>query len=289
MRLAVLSHCSIDTITVGGSTYEQAGGPACYCAITARRLGVGAELHSRFGPDFPAQYLREEGIECRGCESGSPTTRFAISVSGPDRTLRIEHECEPVAYGGSDADAHLVSPIYRELDPGVLAAVRRDSEFVMVDPQGFLREAGPDGTISLRGADLDLSGVGAIKVSPDEAACLAGGSGDAGAAALQRRGAGHVLLTDGTDVTMYEGGRAYSVSLPNRRIRDTTGVGDIFCSAFCSTMLRERDPLWALCFAGGAAQAALDSGDVGLQKVPRRGAVQTNASYFYNLVGFRDV
>ena len=47
---------------------------------------------------------------------------------------------------------------------------------------------------------------------------------------------------------------------------DTTGVGDIFCATFCCTMLREKDFLWALSFAGGAAQAALETKNFGLDK-----------------------
>jgi sugar/nucleoside kinase (ribokinase family) len=81
----------------------------------------------------------------------------------------------------------------------------------------------------------------------------------------------------------------YSITLPNKKIYDTTGVGDIFCSAFCCTMLKEKDFVWALCFAGGAAQAALESKDVGLLKIPKKGAVENNASYFYNLMKFRSI
>jgi sugar/nucleoside kinase (ribokinase family) len=83
--------------------------------------------------------------------------------------------------------------------------------------------------------------------------------------------------------------KIYSITLPNKRVYDTTGVGDIFCAAFTCTMLKEKDFLWALCFAGGAAQAALESNNVGLQKIPKKGTIQTNASYFYNLVKFRDL
>jgi len=54
-------------------------------------------------------------------------------------------------------------------------------------------------------------------------------------------------------------------------------------------MLKEKDFLWALSFAGGAAQAALDSKNMGLQKIPQKGVVQNNASYFYNLMKFRDL
>ena len=54
-------------------------------------------------------------------------------------------------------------------------------------------------------------------------------------------------------------------------------------------MLKENDFFWALCFAGGAAQAALETREMGLKKVPQKGAVETNAAYFYNLVKFKQV
>ncbi len=54
-------------------------------------------------------------------------------------------------------------------------------------------------------------------------------------------------------------------------------------------MLREKDFFWALCFAGGAAQAALQSKEVGLEKIPSKGAVETNAAYFYNQVKYQQV
>ena len=54
-------------------------------------------------------------------------------------------------------------------------------------------------------------------------------------------------------------------------------------------MIKERDFLWALCFAGGAAQAALETKEVGLNKIPKKGAIETNATYFYNTVKFRQI
>ena len=35
MKLAVFAHCAVDTITLNGTNYEQIGGSACYCGITA--------------------------------------------------------------------------------------------------------------------------------------------------------------------------------------------------------------------------------------------------------------
>ncbi len=47
--------------------------------------------------------------------------------------------------------------------------------------------------------------------------------------------------------------------------------------------------MWAICFAVGAAQAALETKATGLSKVPMSGAIQQNAAYLYNLVKFSQV
>ena len=72
-------------------------------------------------------------------------------------------------------------------------------------------------------------------------------------------------------------------------LTDTTGVGDIFCSTFVCTMLKEKDFLWALSFSGGAAQSALESKAFGLEKVPEKNALESNGSYFYNIVDFKQI
>ena len=290
MRIAVLSHCAIDTITVAGNRYEQIGGAACYCGITAREFKFDVDLFTKFGPDFPKQYLTEHKINFPDSESDKKTTRFAISVNGPDRTLKLENQCTPISYPGSDSDCHLVSPIYHEISWAVFQRIKNDSNFLFVDPQGFLRQKDAQNNIFLQNTDLDLSGVDAIKINPDEARQLVSGTNnDEIMLSLQKNGVKYVLLTDKSDVSLLVKDKVYSITLPNKKIYDTTGIGDIFSSAFCCTMLKERDFLWALCFAGGAAQAALESQNVGLQKIPKKGTVQTNASYFYNLVKFRDL
>ena len=289
MKLAVFSHCAIDTITIDEHNYEQIGGPACYCGITARQFKFDVDLFTKFGPDFPKQYLSENKINFANSESEKNTTKFIISVNGSDRTLKLENECEPIDYSSVDADGHIVSPIYNEISDNTYRKIKTDSNFLFVDPQGFLRQKDSQNNIVLKNTNLDLSNVNAIKVNPEEAQQIVNGTNDEMMLALQKKGVEYVLLTNKTDVSLLVKDKIYSITLPNKQIHDTTGIGDIFCSAFCCTMLKEKDFLWALCFAGGAAQAALESKNVGLQKIPKKGAVQTNASYFYNLVKFRDL
>ena len=289
MKLAVFSHCAIDTITIDEHNYEQIGGPACYCGITARQFKFDVDLFTKFGPDFPKQYLSENKINFANSESEKNTTKFTISVNGSDRTLKLENECEPIDYSSVDADGHIVSPIYNEISDDTYRKIKSDSNFLFVDPQGFLRQKDSQNNIVLKNINLDLSNVNAIKVNPEEAQQIVNGTNDEMMLALQKKGVEYVLLTNKTDVSLLVKDKIYSITLPNTQIHDTTGVGDIFSSTFCCTMLKEKDFLWALCFAGGAAQAALDSKNIGLQKIPKKGAVQTNASYFYNLVKFRDL
>jgi sugar/nucleoside kinase (ribokinase family) len=289
VKLAVFSHCAIDSITLEGSTYPQIGGAACYCGITARELKFDVDLFTKFGKDFPQQYLTDNKIRFENAESKKNTTRFAINITGADRTLKLENECEPIEYDRTDADGCLVSPIYHEIADDVFVKIKKDSNFMLVDPQGFLRSVDAESNVLLEHTDLDLSGVDAIKVNPEEAKCLVDGTTDEMMLALQKKGAEHVLFTNKIDVSLLVKDKIYSIKLPNKTVHDTTGIGDVFCATFCCTMLKEKDFLWALCFAGGSAQAALDSTNVGLLKIPKRSQIETNASYFYNLVKYRQL
>ena len=289
MKLAIFAHCAMDTVIINENRYEQIGGPACYASITAKQFKFDIDVHTKFGPDFPRQYLDEHKINLVNSESQKNTSKFTISITGSDRTLKLENQCQEINYMQNDADGHIISPIYHEISDEVFKKIKKDSNFLLVDPQGFLRQKDSQNNIFLKETDLDLSNVNALKVNLDESKKLVNGTPDEMMLALQKKGIEYVLLTDKTNVSLLVKDKIYSITLPNQQIYDTTGIGDIFCSTFTCTMLKEKDFLWALCFAGGAAQAALESKKVGLQKIPKKGTIQTNASYFYNLLKFRDL
>jgi sugar/nucleoside kinase (ribokinase family) len=289
MKLALFSHCAIDTITIDGKTHEQIGGAACYGGLTARQLKFDVDLYTKFGKDFPLQYLTQNKIHFENALSEKLTTRFSISITGSDRTLKLLHECDPIEYSTLNVDGSLVTPIFHEISNNIFDKIKKDSSFTMVDPQGFLRRVDSEKNIILENTELDLSNVDAIKVNPEESERIVTGSHDEMMIALQKKGVSHVLFTNKTEVSLLVKDKIYSITLPNKEVYDTTGIGDIFCATFCCTMLKEKDFLWALCFAGGSAQAALDSKQVGLLKIPQKSAIETNASYFYNLVKYRTV
>jgi len=290
MKIALFSHCAIDTITIGDSNYEQIGGPACYGGITAKQFKFDVELVTKFGSDFPhKQYLTDKKINFENASSEQKTTKFSINITGADRTLMLENQCEPIEYTKISADGFLVSPIFNEISTDTFEKIKRDTKFLFLDPQGFLRRIDSEKKVFLENTDVDLSNVDTIKVNPEEAQHLVGSSDNEALGLLQKKGVEHVIFTNKTEVSMLVKDRIYSITLPNKKIYDTTGIGDIFCATFCCTMLKENDFLWAFCFAGGAAQAALESKNVGLLKIPKKGTIETNASYFYNLMKYRSI
>ncbi len=119
-KLAIYSHCALDTISIQGNSYEQIGGAASYCGIMAREFKFDVDLFTKYGPDFPKQYLVENKINLINPDSSKNTTKFSISITGSDRTLKIVNECEPIEYSDTDADAHIVSPIFHEISQDVL-------------------------------------------------------------------------------------------------------------------------------------------------------------------------
>ncbi len=288
MKLAIFSHCTIDEISRNNSIVETAGGPACYCGITAKSMKFDTELHTKVGPDFTfTPTLASKGIFLsKNSISSNPTTRFLLKISGTERELYVKTMCDPIEFRNSDADGVLVSPVFNEVSEETLEQIKEDSSFTLLDPQGYLRRTSNDKKVYLEKTQLDLSKISAIKTDPDEAFCLTGLQDKESMIALQKKGVKHVLYTNKQDITMLTNDRIYHLQIPRMTIADTTGVGDIFCATFACAFLKESDSLWAFCFAVGAAQAALESRATGLAKVPYGGDIERNAAYLYNLVKF---
>ena len=289
MRLAVFSHCAIDTIQIGNISNEQIGGPACYCSITAKNLKVDTTLYTKFGNDFSKDLLISKNIDFENSLSTQPTTRFKIKINGSERTLFLQNACESIAYSQINADCIIISPVYHEISNDVYKKIKNDSNFILLDPQGFLRQIDSDKKIILEKTEIDLSKISAIKVNQDELFCLTNEIGIDAMKKLQKRGIENVIFINKREISLLFKDKLYSITLPNLKLFDTTGIGDIFCSTFCCTMLKEKDFFWALCFAGGASQAAIESKKFGLDKIPAKSAIETNAAYFYNQVKFKQV
>ncbi|MEE9565477.1 MAG: PfkB family carbohydrate kinase, partial [Nitrosopumilaceae archaeon] len=270
-------------------SYEQIGGAACYCGITAKKLKFDVELHTKFGSDFPTKFLTDKKLIFKNALADKPTTRFTIKILNSDRKLILNNTCDAIEYSDANADGIIVSPVFQELSTETFEKLKKDSKIIFLDPQGFLRRIDSENNIHLEKTDINLSNVSSVKVNPDEIFNLTGLTGIDAMKNLQKKGVENVIVPNKQDISLLVKDRIYSIKLPNLKLYDTTGIGDIFSSSFCCTLLKEKDFFWALCFAGGAAQAALESRELGLKKVPEKGAIETNAAYFYNQIKFKQV
>ena len=290
MKLDIFSHCTIDTIQINDSKYVVPGGPACYCSLTARILKFDVRLHTKFGSDFPlVNYLTEQKIEFEDALSTKPTTQFILNLVNSERTLFLQNKCESISSITLDIDSVIISPLFDEIPLELFEKIKKNANFVLLDPQGFLRRINSQNKIYLEQTNLNVSGISAIKVNSDELRSLTNSSNIDGIKILQKKGIDNVILTDKQNISLLSKNRIYSITLPDIELNDTTGIGDIFSATFCCTMLKEKDVLWALSFAGGAAQAALESGQIGLEKIPSKGAIESNAYYFYNTIKFKEI
>jgi len=280
----------MDTIVYENEQYEAPGGPASYCSISARKQKHDVNLYTKFGSNYPLEeFFNENKIITHNALSSKDTTKFRIELNDSDRKLFVENMCDKIDFIDNDDDGTIISPVFDEISLETYSQIKNSDNFTFLDPQGFLREKNSNNEVSLRNTTLDLTNVNAIKMNPDELFALTGLTGHDGIKQLQKLGIEYVIYTNKKEISLLVKDKLYTIFLPKMTLTDTTGIGDIFCSTFTCTMLKEKDFLWALSFAGGAAQSALESKAFGLEKVPEKNALESNGSYFYNIVEFKQI
>ena len=300
MRIAIVSHIVLDKIkTTDGTVTESMGGPPCYCGIISRKFGFDVSLVTKAGNDLPKHLrsmLQQNDITlAQGQLVDAPTTKFQILTQGYSRELLLIDKCNPLTVEDIQdikVDCWLASPVIDELPQEVLAEIIRNrgkKNFVMLDPQGYLRLVDNKGSVTLKESlELDLSGINSIKVDPEEMSALTGGKqGLDGMQSLRSRGIELVIYTEHRTFHLLHKKTHYWLSVDNIDTGDSTGVGDILCASFSCAYLKEKDPIWAICFGAGAVKAALETREVGLSKIPSLPSIEENASYFYNEIGFQ--
>lgn len=282
-----------------GRVTESVGGPACYSGITSRRFGFDVSLVTRVGNDLPIEsfnLLQNNDIILNdNMRVDAPTTKFQIESQGDSRQLLLGDKCQPISVEDihdMKVDCWLASPVIDELPLDVLTAIKQNKgkrNFVMLDPQGYLRVVDHKGHVTLKNRlELDLSGINAIKVDNQEMAALTGSlQGLSGMEALQLNGIEFVIYTEQRAIHLLHKKMHYWLSMHDIDTVDSTGVGDILCGSFSCAYLKEKDPVWAISFGAGAVKAALETRQVGLAKIPSMSKIEQTASYFYNAIGFQ--
>lgn len=293
MKILVAGFITIDTIQLPTRQITSIGGPPCYAGLICSRFGFDTGVLTKVGNDFPdeqAVWLSRNGLtigsECRS--ASKPTTRFEIERAGDARQLTLVSRCEDIMAAqlkDTRYDAALVSPIAGEVSPGLLAEISARSDFTFLDPQGFVRKFDGAGRVTvseLRDKSILLK-VDALKMDREEAHSLTG-KAEPTAALRKLAGLGvrKALVTSGSGVcNILDGGRVYSVSVPQVQVLDSTGAGDIMAGSIISVYLKTRDFLWSACF--GIAASSLSLHLIALAKVDLPMSVDEQAKRLYSL------
>jgi sugar/nucleoside kinase (ribokinase family) len=302
LRITIVSHIVLDKIkSADGKVTESIGGPSCYCGITSRRFGFDVSVATKLGRDFPNELFellqKQKIILGERAIVDAPTTRFDIFPSGDSRQLFLNVKCNSLTVDDirdMSPDCWLVSPVIDELPLDVLDEIKRNKgkkNFIMLDPQGYLRKVDDKGNVTLRDRlELNPSGINAIKVDSQEMAALTGGlKGLDGMQSLQSQGIEYVIFTEPGLFHLLHKNSHYWISMGYIDTLDSTGTGDILCASFSCAYIKEKDPIWAICFGAGAVRAALETRRVGLAKIPSMSSIEQSASYFYNTLEFQNL
>lgn len=263
--LVTVGHIVLDYIEHGGTVKgPQLGGPCIYASLAARALGAHVALSSKVGPDFPKKHiswLRARDISAANIRvAGLATTRFRIRYQNGRRTIRVTSTCD--SFEKKDfsnlppSSAIHLGPVLHEIPVSLASDLTRRNSVVALDPQGYVRELGANGSVRIRNwkqAKL-LSMIDVLKVSDSELHAIR--SNTKSERSLNKLGSGIVLLTRGDRGTIIwsKDHGAFNVPALRTRIRDPTGAGDALLGAFLVTWVRTSDLLWSA--SVGAAVAS---------------------------------
>jgi sugar/nucleoside kinase (ribokinase family) len=300
MKVAILSNLVVDKIVSRDMKSSQSlGGPAAYCGITASKFGFDTTLFTHFGKDLDTkylEYLKKQGISFNVTNSlDLPTTRFILRNFENDRELILESKCSALdieEIKSAKSDCWIISPVFDEVSLDILqylASSREKNQFILLDPQGYTRSVDSAGRISIRSnIDIPINNLNGIKLNSKEITCFTSGlQGIDGMKKIHTKyKIDYVLYTEDQNIHLLERDRRYWLKLPKIDTPDSTGLGDIIASSFACTIVKEKDSVWAFCFAAGALTAALQTKEVGIKKIPSRTAIEENASYYYNIMNY---
>lgn len=302
MSLCVASHVVLDEIIDSeGGISESLGGPVCYGSLLAKTFNFTAHPATKAGRDILPK--RDTLQECNiilnddQIDNNNPTTRFRlVSKGNGGRDLFLLARCSRLeASDIPDTDGVVISPVFDEITGFTLDEIikRKKNSFIMVDPQGFLRNVTDTGSVFNKTfLDLNLTGVSAIKADEEELSAMTGGVYSIEGMKMLRKkfGIEFVISTFSNNILFLHKNIIYTITLKKLNSPDHTGLGDILASGFTCAYLKERDPLWAICFGAGAVITSLLSKKTGVTKVPlRMNSIERNASYLYNMVKFKIV
>ncbi|RLJ07477.1 MAG: hypothetical protein DRP12_02130 [Candidatus Aenigmatarchaeota archaeon] len=233
--LVVVGYLLHDIIEISGKRREALGGPAAYTSLAASLLGLKVGIVTKVGKDF--KYWDQLDLPVRAGEQERTTCFLNIYQDGR-RRQEVRWVGEKI--GIKDFPEEWLSarfihlgPVISEIDPKLVKWLSERAEGrIILDPQGFMREA-RDGRVEKTGLDFSLlDWVDLVKVSEDD---------------LEDE-AGFIRECEKRDKTLIitRGERGSEILWPFRQripawkfpVRDPTGAGDVYVAGLVYGLLK---------------------------------------------------
>ncbi len=259
----VIGHVTHDVLPGGGHTV---GGTAAYAAFTAAALGLDVGLLTSAGPELDLAIFR--GVATVVCHAATSTTTFRNVYHNGQREQFVSDRALPLApallpESWRQVPVVHVGPVIGECDAAWVTSFAGRA-FVGVTPQGWMRGADDNGRVhpaAWSNASAILPAASAVVLSIEDLA------GDWDAARVMARRTRVLVVTCGADggTLFVEGEVNVFPAWPIAEL-DATGAGDIFATAFFTSMASGAKPIAAAHFA--ACLASRSVARRGLTSVP---------------------
>jgi sugar/nucleoside kinase (ribokinase family) len=264
----VIGHIAIDRVITSTEERVQIGGPPTYASLAASVMGGEIEAITKVGSDIGGEHisqLERIGLDVDGdIIKNATTTKFVLDYRAPDRRMSVEGVCADILPSDiiEASEAILLTPIVGEIPQKTYSCIY--AEVFALDPQGFVREVQPDGTIVhrawydedlLRRTHIFKSSERELQLITQEVDCLKG---------LRKLIDLKVELAIATKgdkgaTLMTENGAFYIPSVEDVAVRDPTGAGDTFIGCFYQKYLEGEDPIWCACMGSALASGVVET------------------------------
>ncbi len=272
MKIAVVGGLTID-ITL--ENIPIIGGPPWYAGTVSHALNSDVSIVSAVGTDYPTQFLQlltKYGLNTSHVVKITVSNSYSFKPffvkgarglklvsKGPENPLALLNDVE--------ADAVIVSPVFKEVDEKLVKKARVKSGLLAIDIQGFVRDIDSQNNIVLtplatydvfRYADI-------LHCSVEEALSLTGCNNIIDAASeLAKHGARLCLIGLENGLLFLENKTLSFIEVKKpKSVKDTTGAGDILIGAF-TTLVAEG------CSSEEASLKALEAVSLSLERPPPR-------------------
>ncbi|MEM4237370.1 MAG: PfkB family carbohydrate kinase [Candidatus Nitrosocaldaceae archaeon] len=280
MKIGVASHTAIDNIVNNDLERISIGGPTYYAGLMIKELNLKPVLITKVGYDFPFEMDKYNMIE-RSYAVASPTTRFKLVIQGYKRRLFLLARCEDLSSNDIiDLDGYVISPITNEISNEMVRDIIKHSNFIFLDPQGFVRRF-KDKECYIARTDLLTDNIDVIKVDEEEAYALTGLYGLDAVRSLKSK---IIILTTKDSTRMVYNDKLYIIRFNPIDSIDSTGIGDIFAATYTCSYMKDKDPVWALSLAVASSIASLKKNNFGIDKIPDSRTVEKEGERIFKSI-----